>query len=65
MRDQLKKRIIYALFAALVMIFIPGIHARAEENFTSDYSQHTFDEDEGFDSGEANCICQSPVVTSG
>lgn len=59
MRDQLKKRIIYALFAALVMIFIPGIHARAEENFTSDYSQHTFDEDEGFDSGEANCICQS------
>lgn len=48
---------IILIFALIVMC--TGIDARADENFTSDYNQKNFEEEEGFESGEANCICQS------
>ncbi len=44
---------------ALMLTFAPGLVVRANENFTCDYTQTNFDEDDGFESGEANCICQS------
>lgn len=50
---------IYILLAALVMIFLPGRQVCAEENFTSEYNQNEFSEEDGFESGQANCICQS------
>ena len=63
MRDQLKRRLnivrIFAIVFAVAVIMLPRQMVRADSDFTSDYSQHTFAGDEGFDSGEANCVCQS------
>ena len=44
---------------AVVMIFLPRLVCVAGDDFTSDYSQKEFDDDDGFDSSNINCICQS------
>ncbi len=47
------------LMIAVVMLIFPQLIVHADEDYTSNYSQTEFHEDEGFDSGDANCICQS------
>ena len=42
-----------------MILFSPRLAVFAQENFTSDYSQTKYTEDDGFESGEANCISQS------
>lgn len=59
MKNSLMKiRIIF--FAAVVMVILSSrLVVHANEDFTSDYTQTEFTEEDGFESGEANCICQS------
>ncbi len=61
MRNQLSRGLIriFAIVFAVAVVILPRQKVRADSDFTSDYSQHTFAGDEGFDSGEANCVCQS------
>ncbi|MGN0394223.1 MAG: two-component regulator propeller domain-containing protein [Coprococcus sp.] len=47
------------IIIAVAMVLLPRLIVLGQENFASDYSQNEFSEDEGFDSGDANCICQS------
>lgn len=47
------------IIIALAVLLLPGLNVRAEEDFTSEYTQQNFSEDDGFDSRQANCICQS------
>ena len=42
-----------------MILFSPRLAVFAQENFTSDYSQTEYTEEDGFESGEANCIVQS------
>lgn len=59
MKNHIDKIRMYIIFIAVVMVLWPRLDVRADENFTSEYTQRTFVDDDGFDSGEANCICQS------
>lgn len=59
MRELLYKIRICAIITAVVMVICPRLTVRAEENFTSEYNQKTYDDNSGFESGQANCICQS------
>ncbi len=59
MKNKLLFAKIYILMLAVVMIFLPRLVCVAGEDFTSDYSQKEFNDDDGFDSSNINCICQS------
>ena len=65
MKDRINGRInqklirIIAILIIVAVMLLPRQTVYADSNFTSYYSQHTFAGDEGFDSGEANCVCQS------
>lgn len=59
MRDSQKKQILIFIIIAVAMILWPRLSVRADENFTSNYTQRTFSDTDGFDSGEANCVSQS------
>lgn len=59
MREQLYRIRICAILLAVAIVMCPRLTVRANEDFTSDYNQKTYGGDEGFESGEANCICQS------
>jgi ligand-binding sensor domain-containing protein/signal transduction histidine kinase/DNA-binding response OmpR family regulator len=50
---------IMIILLVVVFILIPRLQVRAAEEFTSNYSQTNYTEEDGFESGEANCICQS------
>ena len=50
---------IYMLIIAVAMIFLPRLVCVAGEDYTSDYNQNEYTEDDGFDSRNVNCICQS------
>ena len=54
-----KIRMIILIAAAVMIFFSPRLVVSAGENFTSDYSQTEYTEEDGFESGEANCIVQS------
>ena len=54
-----KIRMIILIAAAVMILFSPRLVVFAGENFTSDYSQTEYTEEDGFESGEANCIVQS------
>ncbi len=54
-----KIRMIILIAVAVMILFSPRLAVFAQENFTSDYSQTKYTEDDGFESGEANCISQS------
>lgn len=47
------------LMTAMVCLYLPWLKVHARDEFTSDYSQTEFTEEDGFESGQANCICQS------
>ena len=59
MRDHQKKLIIYVIILAVATVMWPRLSVFADEDFTSNYNQRTFSDTDGFDSGEANCVCQS------
>ena len=59
MKQLLSEIKILLLFAAVVIVFSSRHVVFAGENFTSDYNQTEYTEEDGFESGEANCICQS------
>ena len=59
MREQLRKFTILVTMTAVALVMMSRLEVFADENFTSNYNQRTFADDEGFDSGEANCVCQS------
>lgn len=65
MKDRINGRInqklirIITILIIVAVMLLPRQKVYADSNFTSYYSQHTFAGDEGFDSGEANCVCQS------
>lgn len=59
MENYLKKIMIYVMLIAVATFMCPRHEAFAGEDFTSQFNQKTYADDEGFESGEANCICQS------
>ena len=56
---SIKKYMNIVLFAVIAFLLLPQTTSRADEYFTSGYSQKSFSDDDGFGSGEANCVCQS------
>ncbi len=59
MKNLLSKIRIIAFMTVVMIILSSRLVVHANENFTSDYTQTEYTEEDGFDSGEANCICQS------
>lgn len=59
MKKQTMTLKIYMMLLALAVVFLSGLPVRAEEDFTSEYTQKDFSEEDGFASRQANCICQS------
>lgn len=47
------------LICAMVVCSLPWLKLYADDTFTSNYIQREMSEDQGFESGEANCLCQS------
>ena len=47
------------LICAMVVCSLPWLKLYADDTFTSNYIQRELSEDQGFESGEANCLCQS------
>ena len=60
-----KIRMIILIAVAVMILFSPRLAVFAQENFTSDYSQTKYTEDDGFESGKQTASASLPVDTYG